>query len=164
MRYYIPLIALLIVVLAGCGTFNAISETIEDEVVARSLQYFNEGELGPIYDVSVTVPANWVGRFQTDTIPNKITFAHVSENGLETPIFYIEALSQVQYWEQNGSYPGVYYNMGNEIDTYFVYYFPLNQFASTLSEAEYESFLDAVPGIVQTFESESAAGNPALME
>jgi hypothetical protein len=164
MRYTIPLIALLTVVLAGCGTFTAVSEIIEDEVVTRSLQYFSEGEMGPVYDVSVTVPSNWVGRFQTDTTPNKITFLHVSENGAETPVFYIEALSQMQYWEQNGSYPGVFYNIGNRIDTYFIYYMSINSNASGLTTEQYEAFAAEVSAIAATFESELAGGDPALMD
>ncbi|MEO0562502.1 MAG: hypothetical protein AAF125_10325, partial [Chloroflexota bacterium] len=113
-RTKLLLAVLLLVVAAGCGTvFTPEVSTVESTTVTGSLMFFENGgaDQGPLYNVSIEVPETWVGDFQTTVNANRMTFTYVSETGSATPIFYIEALSDVQYWEQVGSYPGVYFNL-----------------------------------------------------
>lgn len=150
-------VALLALFAAGCAS-SSIQETllIEDTTITRAVQYFeNAGTTeGPIYEITVDVPADWIGDFRTKTNANRITFEYIVSETNHIPIFYIEALSDVQYWEQIGSYPGVHVNLSNELDTYFVYSLPLNRSISGLTEEEYDALIAQVPEVVATFDAE----------
>lgn len=156
-RRTLLLAALLLLVSAGCATAY-IQETlpIEDTTITRSLQYFeNAGTTaGPIYELTLEVPADWIGDFRTKTNANRITFEYIVSDTNHIPVFYIEALSDVQYWEQIGSYPGDYTNLANMLDTYFVYSFPLDRSITGLTDEEYAALVAQVPGVVATFNAE----------
>ncbi len=158
-RRTLLLAALLMLFSAGCAA-SYIQETlpIDDTTITRSLQYFQNGgtDEGPLYDLTLNVPADWIGNFETKTNANRITFEYVASENNRIPVFYIDALSDVQYWEQIGSYPGVYVNLTNKLDTYFVYSYPLDKSISGLTEEEFAALVEQVPDVVSTFSAERA--------
>ena len=168
-RYRIILLGSMLMVLVGCSSraFGGELEEVEaisDTALVRTMQYLEADSEGPVYDVSMTVPENWVGNFETRVNGNRITFeylivdeeavAEAEANEEEPPdprraaIFYIEALSREQYWEQVGSYPGDYPNIQFTADTFFIYHVPQFAFYSGLSDEDYEAWTADVPDII----------------
>lgn len=149
----------LALVLASCagGAFGGFPQApmeITEAEVVRTMRYFDEGSLGPQYSVSFTVPESWVGRFATVQTGSVMAFDFVAESGRRSRIFTIDALSQQQFWEQNGSYPTQFTNILNTWDTYFIYNVPIDAFYSGLDAEQYEAFTAEVPGIIDSFVAE----------
>lgn len=145
----------LLALLVGCGTFSVEVETLTDTAVSRTVQYFHGQNEGPVYSFTVTVPEDWVEQFETSTTINRVSFNYVGEGNVSVPVFIVEALAPEQYWEQIGSYPGIYRNISNRNNTYFVYYVPTYFTQSSLSEEAYLELTELVPEIVSTFETEA---------
>lgn len=138
---------------------------------------------GPLYNVTVTLPETWVGPIEpvivedtdtedtvtedtdtetdnadsvvieTRTGGNRIAF-NLFNGRSRNPILYIDALSPSQYWEQIGSYPGIYANIVFTADTYFIYHSPINPSFAGLDEATYNSLIEQVPAIIESFNAE----------
>lgn len=155
--FLLALLALAVVALAGCGGSFLMNETlsVDSDTVVVQLQYMDGAEVGPLYDVEVVVPSDWVGEFETRNVGNKLYFDYVTDFG-GAEVFYIEALSESQYWEQNGAHPGSFTNIVNRGDTYFIYHLPIDAYYSGLSEDDFLSFSEAVPGIVESFSARAA--------
>ncbi len=146
-----------LIILTGCGGV-AVDEPIQpvdSATVAAQLQYVDGPKIGPIYDTSVTVPSDWVGQFVTRSEGNTLHFDYVTSSGTQAPIFFIEALSPIQYWKQSGAHPGSYVNIVNQGDTFFIYYLPIDSFHSGLSDEEFMALSEAVPDIVSSFTAEA---------
>lgn len=149
------LATLLAAVLVGCGAVEAEVSAITDTLVSGTVGYLQGLEEGPDYTFSMTVPDDWVEQFETANTGSRVSFNYVgSDGGTGVPILIMEALSPEQYWEQNGSYPGIYINLANELDTYFVYYIPTYFAIEGLVEEDYQELVDAIPSIVSTFDAE----------
>lgn len=151
------LLGLALLTLVGCqgrafGAATAETVPVDEVEVVRSIQYLENREAGPVYEFSLTVPDAWVGQFETTTSGNSIAFEFINESLRRAPIFFVEALSTEQYWEQIGSYPGDYTNLAATNDTYFIYYLPIDAYYSGLSDEEYAAFAELVPEILQSFE------------
>lgn len=160
-KRFVVFIALVVFLLAltGCvGVFLGNDlQAIDSPLVTASMQYLEGPEVGAPYNVSVTVPDEWVGEFNVRNIGNVLYFEYTGEGSRGvSEVFSIEALSMAQYWEQSGSYPGSYANLVNLGDTYFVYYLPIDAYYSGLSEEKFTSLTEMVPGIVASFTAESA--------
>lgn len=155
-RFIFIIIALLA---AGCtqytfgGDDNKV-EAIDDTVITRELRYLDNNTRGPVYEVVLEVPEEWVGSFETRTRGNSLVFNYFTDDDDETgsPIFFIDALSNAQYWEQIGSFPTQYKNIANTADTYFIYNLPLDDFYSGLPEDEFDDLADAVPAIIESIQ------------
>ena len=145
----------LILLLTGCsgafGDYPTTTEAVTDATVVRSLQFIDEGNLGPVYTFSIDIPDEWVGQVQTRNDGNSIYFDYVTENGA-APIFFIEALSVAQFWEQVGSYPGIYDDIQWTRDTYFIYHLPRDAYYSGLSKELYQALSAVVPQVITTFQ------------
>lgn len=145
--------SLVLLSLIGCGgSFieNEISPIVA-ETVSVQMQYLDGAELGPLYDVEVMVPADWVNQFETRNVGNKLYFTYLADDGVPAEIFYIEALSVSQYWDQNGPHPGSYTNIVNRGDTFFIYYLPIDSYYSGLDKTQFTVFAEKVPAIVASF-------------
>lgn len=140
----VVLLSLLTLVLAGCGTartfgdFGLTIENIDSNEVVRTVRYLDGDEAGPDYEVSFMVPDTWVGNFETRMDGNSIAFDFIFEDNRRASIFFIDALSEAQYWAQIGSYPGLYENLYSDNNTFFVYHLPDDSYYSGLSADEYE--------------------------
>lgn len=147
------LMAVSVFLLTSCGGAYVKNETtaVSAETVALQMQYVDGAEVGPLYDVEVAVPADWVGKFETRNVGNQVYFDYITDSGETAEIFYVEALSTSQYWQQNGAHPGSYTNIVNRGNTYFIYYLPIDVYYSGLSATEFATFAEAVPGIVASF-------------
>lgn len=155
-QYRFVLLSVLLLVLVGCssgafGSFQLEVESVDDIEVVRSLSYFEAGEIGPSYNLSMTVPDSWAGQFETVKDGNSLSFTYVGENNQRSPILTIEALSSTQYWQQIGSYPGDYTNLVFTSDTYFVYTQARGSFYAGVSDEVYEELVAEVPTIVESF-------------
>lgn len=136
------------------GGFPPQSLPIDEADVTRTVRYFDEGSLGPVYEISFTVPDAWVDSFETEQTGSIIAFNFVTPEGRRARLFTIEALSQQQFWEQNGSYPTQFTNILNTWDTYFIYNVPLDAFYSGLSDELYDELTAAIPGVIESFVAE----------
>ena len=148
--------SLLLIILTGCvGAFagNEVSSITSNSVNA-TMQYLEEGDLGPKYDVVMDVPQDWVGQFDLRNIGNRIYFDYTG-GSQASQLFFIEALSADQYWKQSGSYPGSYVNIVNKGDTYFIYHLPIDTHYSGLDDTQFENFSAAVPTIVESFSAQA---------
>ena len=164
--FFLLLLAAMLV-LSACGgrAFGSADflpvERIENTVVARSIQYQDGLEEGPLYNFSVEVPESFVGVVQTRSQGNRIVFEFVvaEENGpipaQVEPLFVIEALSQSQYWEQIGSYPGQFETLVNAYDTYFVVQQAIDDFYTGIDE-----FMTAVPDQITLPTDAEVVGDP----
>lgn len=142
--------------LMGCssrafGNLTLQVEPIDQQTITRTMQYAESSQVGPTYEVAFTVPAAWVGSFQTRNRGNSLAFEFVNERGRGFPIFTVDVLSNAQYWEQVGSFPGDYNSLLNTADTYFVYNLPIDAFYSGLPGDDYAEYAEAVPAIVASF-------------
>jgi hypothetical protein len=151
---FLGLIVLLTMVGCSGGIGRAVTvEPVDAVTLVRELQFTDGQEEGPMYLVSVTVPDSWIGRFETSIQGNRIAFEFQVDEERRASIFYIDALSRSQYWEQIGSYPGPYQNIVFTSDTYFIYSVPIYAYYSGLPDDEFQAFADAVPQIVSTFDA-----------
>ena len=149
----LAVMAVAVFMLTSCGGTFVKNETtaVSAESVAVQLQYVDGAEVGPLYDVEVAVPAAWVGKFETRNLGNKLYFDYITDSGETAEIFFIEALSTSQYWDQNGAHPSSYLNIVNRGNTYFTYYLPIDTYYSGLSDEEFATFAEVVPSIVASF-------------
>ncbi len=157
-RFIILLVvAALALILSGCAGTNVNTVTpVDNEMVVLPVQFIDGIEVGPVYNMSVNVPQDWVGKFQSRSVGNKVYFDYITASGTTAPIFFIEALSPSQYWDQNGAHPTSYINLINRGDTFFVYYLPIDAYYSGLPKQEFDSFAAVVPGVVSSFTAEAA--------
>jgi len=159
-KHIILLSFVLVFVLVGCagGSFSYLAGEalpVDDALVVRQLRYSDEGNLGPEYQVSITVPDEWIGAFETTNIDNRLVFHYITESGRKAPIFTIEALSIQQFWEQNGSYPSDFLNLALNSDTAFVYNVQEEFTYSGLPSEQYYAFAEMVPDVLTSFEAEA---------
>jgi hypothetical protein len=153
-RLVLFLVLALVLLLTACaGPFgqSPVTETISNATVSVPMNFVEARRVGPVYDVSVTVPGDWVNQFTVRNEGNIIQFNYKDSSGLERFVFSIEALSDRQYWQQSGSYPGSQVNIVNLGDTYFVYHLPIDTFYSGLGAEEFQAFAAVVPEIVASF-------------
>lgn len=148
-RFLLLGIALFILVGCGGGPVEPQISPVDSNTVTTTMFYRDRLEAGPVYNVSITLPDEWVGQFQLRNRENVIFFDYVGESDKASPIFSIEALSSYQYWKQSG-YPGYYTNIVNKGDTYFVYHLPIDPYYSGLAEETFVTFSTAVPEIIQS--------------
>ncbi|HMQ54395.1 MAG TPA: hypothetical protein PKE64_12810 [Anaerolineae bacterium] len=151
-------IAAIFITLTGCAgvaVSNPVS-TVDSQTVAAQLQFVDGVKVGPLYNMSVTVPDTWVNQFKVRNVGNSLYFDYVTPAGTSAPIFFIEALSSSQFWEQNGSLPGSYRSIVNRGDTYFIYHLPLDAYYSGLSKEEYTALAETVPSVISTFTAQTA--------
>lgn len=146
------------VMVTGCaGGFLGLNVAeIQNTAVVIPMQYLQGPEQGPLYNVTVNVPEEWVGQFQTRNVGNVVYFEYVGQNSEPALIFTIDALSDEQYWKQSGSYPGSYQNIINQGDTYFIYHLPIDTYYSGLSETELTALTAVVPDVIASFDVELA--------
>lgn len=158
-RFVLVFAALLgALVLAGCNVgdveFEESTVPVTNTTVEEVLRFVDMDEVGPEYIVRMTLPEDWVGDFQMRVSGNRLFLDLVIDEDTTANIFFLEALSEAQYWEQIGSYPGTFFNVRNTADTYFTYYVPVFAFYTGLTEEEFETYTSEVPAIVQSFSSE----------
>jgi hypothetical protein len=154
------LVALLAVV--GCaprGLTRTIAEAfpVAAPLVVTTLQTVDEKQVGPAYQVSLTVPQEWVGKFEVVNRGNSLTFTYIVSDRQRAPIFFVDALTETQYWEQIGSYPGQYTNLEATPNAYFTYHLPVDAYYSGLPSEEYAAFAKVVPDIVKSFSAAALA-------
>lgn len=156
--FLLAVLALVMLALTGCGGSFLKNETtaVSTETVSAQLQFVDGSEVGPLYNMTVDVPADWVGQFETRNVGNKIYFEFVTDSGNSAQIFFIEALSTSQYWQQSGNHPSSYVNIVNRGDTYFIYYLPIDAYHSGLPDEQFLSLAEAVPQIVASFNARVA--------
>ncbi|MCU0511912.1 MAG: hypothetical protein MUE40_05000 [Anaerolineae bacterium] len=147
---------LLLLLLAGCGggAFGGLpltSDSVSGTTVSRQVRYFDEGEAGPAYTFSVTVPESWVGRVTTTSNGSLVTFNYVTDAGRAAPLFTIHTLSESQYWAQNGNEPTRFGNLAVTRETYFIYNVPLDAYYSGLPKAQFDALVAEIPAIVASF-------------
>jgi hypothetical protein len=147
------LIALL---LGGCGqsiaSFGLESVPVDSASVTQTLRYVEGIKEGPLYEVGLTLPEDWVGNFVTSTAGNTVYYQFVDESGRRYPIFSIEALSEEQFWQQQGSYPAQRVSLRNTPDTFFVYHVLEDAFHSGLPKADFQALAEQVPGVMSSFD------------
>lgn len=153
---FIIFLVVIILLLTGCAgmTVSEPIAAVDSETVTKQLQYVDGIKIGPLYNTSVTVPAEWIDNFETRSEGNTLYFDYITESGTPAQIFFIEALSPLQYWKQAGAHPGSYINLVNRGDTFFIYYLPIDNYYSGLSSEEFMPFAEAVPEIVASFTAE----------
>lgn len=148
-------LALTLVGCAGVRSDNSV-KPVDNQNFATELQFIDGIKVGPKYNASVSLPQDWVGKFKARSEGNKLYFDYITPSGSSAPIFYIEALSKSQYWQQNGAHPGSYTNIINRGDTFFIYYLPIDAYYSGLSKQEFSTLAEAVPGIISSFTAVTA--------
>jgi hypothetical protein len=126
-------------------------EAINSTELNTTLQFFDRFDDGPVYDVSMTLPADWVGEYELRNQGNAIYFDRVDQFNQQTQVLSIEALSADQYWKMSGSYPNSHTNIVNKGDTYFVYYLPIDSYYTGMSEEEMAAFSASVPALIDSF-------------
>ncbi|MEM9953273.1 MAG: hypothetical protein AAF846_16830 [Chloroflexota bacterium] len=161
----------LMMILSACaggafGGIGSVTEAIDSQDVVRELQWFERGELGQLYEVSLTVPEDWVDTFQTVNNGAVLTFNRLDDNGNAFPVFSIHTLSFDQQWEQGGSYPGDYRNIYNDPETmtYFYFHAPAEAFYSRLTSDDYDALLAVVADVMTTFEAVPIGGMGATLD
>lgn len=153
---------LLMIMLVAAGCARAVSvvspnvNAVDATDVTATLQYLERLDEGPAYNVSLTVPDSWVGRFETRNIGNVLYFDYLNDNGTKAQLFSVEALSEAQYWKMSGAYPNSHTNLVNRGDTLFVYHLPIDAYYSGLDEATFDMLSADVPAIVASFSATEA--------
>jgi hypothetical protein len=164
-----------LLVLVGCGANRTALEStgpIESADVVAQVQYLDGPTEGPMYEISMMVPEEWVGQFEVANYGNRIVFEYLipldeeDQADLEAgetvrqrkaTVLWIDALSRAQYWEQIGSYPGDWINILFTADTYFAYQrvasLPDLPALSGLPEEVYFELVAAVPDIIASFDA-----------
>lgn len=152
-RFVLFLVLASVLLLTACaGPFgkNAVTQDVTAPTISVPMNFVEARQTGPVYDVSVTVPGDWVNQFSVRNVGNMVQFLY-NDNGRERFVFSIEALSDKQYWQASGSYPASQVNIINLGDTYFVYHLPIDTFYSGLPAEQFQAFAAAVPEIVASF-------------
>jgi hypothetical protein len=153
------LLGLVLLLLAGCsgafGGYGTTTEPVSEELVARSLQFIDEGQIGPVYSVSFSIPDEWVGKIETRNTGNTIYIDYLPAEGQRAPLFFVEALSQSQFWEQIGSYPGIYKDIVSTRDTHFIYFLPRDAYYSGLSKDLFQVLSAQVPQVISSFQAQA---------
>lgn len=151
-------LVVVLVMVTGCaGAFLGLEVSeVDDTAVTIPMQYLQGPEEGPLYNVSLNVPSDWVGNFRVRSVGNVAYFEYTGASGEPAFIFSIDALSDEQYWKQSGSYPGSYQNIVNQGETYFIYHLPIDVYYSGLSETDFAAFTAEVPTVIESFQVESA--------
>lgn len=150
------LVAVVALLLIGCSATLSKNEssTIDSSDFSTTLQFFDRFENGPVYDVSMTLPEEWVGEYLLRNQGNAIFFDRIDQFNQQTQILSIEALSPGQYWEMSGSYPNSHTNIVNKGDTYFVYTMPIDSYYTGMSEEEMAEFAARLPTLLESFSAE----------
>lgn len=150
-------VLVLLIASTGCSQYSfggpeSRVESIDDIHVVRSMRYFDENTEGPEYTVSVVVPDGWVDEFETLNKGNSLAFRYLKDDDdiAGSPIFYLELLSNNQYWEQIGGFPGQFVTVLNTADTYFIYRLPPDAFYSGLQEEDFDAIAALVPEIMSS--------------
>lgn len=145
-----------LLLITGCGqssaAFGSGIDVVQDSSVARSIQYVDGRTEGPLYSFALNVPDEWMDQFVTRSAGNVVYFDYIGETEQPAPIFRIEALSESQFWEQQGSYPGQQFTVLSTAETYFIYYLPIDAFYSGLNKLKFEELAGQVPEVMSTFE------------
>lgn len=144
----------LLLLISGCASGFAANETamVTSQLINTTMWYVDGPIQGPRYDVTLEVPAAWVDTFQVRNIGNRLYFDYIGpDNQIPAEVFFIEAVSPKQYWQQSGSYPGSYVNIVNQRDTYFSYYLPVDAYYSDLPQVDFDRFGALVPDVIRTF-------------
>jgi len=115
------------------------------------MQYLMRLEEGPLYNFTVNVPAEWVGKVTTRNLGNVLYFDYTADGTPAIPLFSITALSEEQLWKQEGGYPAYYSSVLNTVDTYFVYHLPIDAYYSGISKARYTELVAGVPALMPSF-------------
>ncbi|NJL94525.1 MAG: hypothetical protein HC915_12785 [Anaerolineae bacterium] len=164
------LLSVALLALAGCtehtfGGDRSEVSPIADQTVVQAIRYLDDNTEGPSYQITVTVPEAWAAQFEVENRGNAIVFRYLrgpEETRVAAPFLFIDALSNEQYWEQIGSYPGQFTNISNTADTYFVYHHPIDEFYLRISEDDFEALVDAVPEVIRSVEIVRQDRIPAL--
>ncbi len=145
-------LALTLALLTGCAvsSSNNAKETLSNDY-STTLQYADQSEKGPSYNVSLTLPDEWVEKFTVRNRGNAIVFDPIDNFNQQSQVLTIEALSMDQYWKMSGAYPNSHTNLMNMGDTYFVYYVPIDEYYAGVSEEELAAFSADVPEILASF-------------
>lgn len=134
-----------VLVLAGCGGgFPIVTEPVDSALVVRTMQYGDSIERGPEYSVAIEMPSEWTNQLVTRNSGNILKFNYITETELTVPFFAIEALSESQYWQQIGSYPGQVHTLRNTGETFFIASVPRDSFYSSLDDATYSGMVDSL--------------------
>jgi hypothetical protein len=154
-------LALILGLLAGCGRafggFEPQTQSVTTKEIVLPVQYLEGLQAGPLYQVTITLPDDWVGKFATSNNGNIVSF-NFNEKAdraqrAPAPIFSISALSERQYWKQIGGYPGSYKSILSTGDTYFIYYLPIDPYYSGLAPEAYSALAQQVPGVITSFQA-----------
>jgi hypothetical protein len=159
-QFRLVVLGLLLLATTSCGrafgSYEPSTTPVDQQELVLPLRYLDSHNVGPEYTVRLTVPAEWVGQFVADNNGNEVSFDYTQGAGGKAPIFTISALSEQQYWEQIGSYPGIYKSVLSTGETYFIYFLPRDAFHSGLPAETYAALAEQVPGIITTFEAQLA--------
>jgi hypothetical protein len=151
---HVALLALVVLLLAGCGraygSYEPSVQPIAQAEVTGSMQYQEGLTEGPTYTFSVNVPESWVGAFEVKNNGNTLEFIFDAPDR-KARIFTVTALSERQFWEQVGSYPGQYQDIVFTGDTYFIYSLPVDAFWSGLTQEQYDVVAAEVPAVMTGF-------------
>lgn len=151
-------LALVLVLLAGCGRafggFDPQTQPVTSQEVVLPVQYWDGLQPGPLYQVTITLPEDWVGKFATSNNGNQVAFNLSERPDRPAPIFTISALSERQYWEQIGGYPGSYRSILSTGDTHFIYHLPIDPYYSGLTPDVYSALAGQVPGVITSFQAQ----------
>lgn len=150
----VSLVMLLLVTGCAGGFLGLDVAEVDDTAVTVPMQYLQGPEEGPMYNVSLNVPSDWVGSFRIRNVGNVAYFEYTGDTAQPALVFTIDALSNEQYWAQSGSYPGSYQNIINQDDTYFIYHLPIDTYYSGLSESQLATLSAEVPAVIESFEVE----------
>jgi hypothetical protein len=153
-----------LILLTGCGvtagSFAFAVEPVDAAVVARTVYSIDGLEEGTAYQISLTVPDEWVGKFVTRNVGNIVYFDYVVAEGQTAPIFSVEALSFAQYWK-TGAYPGEQTFIRSLLDTYIVYRMPIDAYYSGLPVDTFEAIAAQVPGVMTSLSVQAAPAEAA---
>lgn len=141
-----------LLVSTACGgaftNVDPVVSSVTEATVQHTIQYVDGFNEGPLYQFTLTLPEDWVGNIATRSEGNVVYFDAVESNGL---LFYIEALSEAQFWKQS-SYPGEYTNIATTPDnTFFIYHLPIDAYYSGLPVETFEALSADVPAVISTF-------------
>lgn len=156
-RIRFVVLAAALLLLAGCGQgYRGLDvEPVSGSTVTTTLAYLDGLDEGPAYTVTMNVPENWVGKFETQNLGNSVYFFYTEESA-PARVFAVEALSPKQYWASSGSYPNSHTNIVNRGDTYFVYYLPIDAYYSGLDDTLFMTLTAEVPAIIASFAAVAA--------
>lgn len=156
-RTFLLLSFVALFVLAACGGgFPVVSEPVEGAAVARTMQYGQAVKQGPEYNVVLELPEEWAGQLVTHNSGNILKFDYINDSGRQTPLFALEALSEEQYWQQIGGYPGQVRTLRNLGETIFIASIPRDTFYSGVDEETYAGMVESITEALTTISIEPA--------